>query len=76
MRGIPLELLIQSLKRVVVVSAYSAALLMDNPDCKFYYTYPWYAQRGYGKGEFEEKSIVNPTKHIKVIASLEEMEMY
>ena len=76
MKGIPLELLIQMLYGVVVVSAYSSALLMDNPNCKFYYSYPWYAQRGYGKGEFEEKNIFNPTKHIKVIASVEEIVLY
>lgn len=76
MKGIPLELLIQTLSKVVVITAYSAALLMDNPSCKFYYTYPWFAKKGYGKGEFEEKSIVNPTNHIQVIDSLEEVELY
>lgn len=76
MKGIPLDLLIQSLSDVIIITSYSAALLFNNPDCKFYFAYPWYAERGYGKGEFVESTIVNPTAHIKVIQSIDEIELY
>lgn len=76
MTGIPLELLIQSLYRVIVISAYSAALLMNNDNCKFYYVYPWFSKRGFGKDEFKADSIFNPTKHIKVISTLNEIELF
>lgn len=75
MRGIPIELLTQTLQEGIVLSAYSAALLLNNPNCKFFYVYPWYAKRGYGKGEFEEKTIYNPTQHIRVISSINEIEV-
>lgn len=67
----PAELIIQKMKKIIIMSLYSTALLINNPKCRFYFIYPIL------KSCNSCKSIVpNPIDHIKIISTVEEIEFY
>lgn len=66
---IPAELYILQLKKSIVLSAWSTALLNNNLDCKFYYTMnlmPW-------NFAIKQLNPYNPTQHIKTISSINQI---
>lgn len=73
MSGIPIELMLQNLRHNIVITPFSSALLIDNTECKFYYVYPWYVIRKYDIGN---DALYTPGKHINVIESLKEIDLY
>lgn len=75
LKGIPIDLLIQELKVVNVITPYSSALLIDNPSCHYYFMYPWLIENGYGSN-IPAASIFNPTRFIKEINNVGEIDMF
>ncbi len=71
--GVPVELFLQNLNQVIVVTPFSSALLIDNPLCRFYYTYKWHLKHGYDIGD---DNLYAPGKHIKIIETLGDIELF
>jgi alpha-2,8-polysialyltransferase (POLYST) len=67
---IPAELFLINLKKSIVFSFWSAALLTENPSCKFY----WLDKLLEKQKLMDWWSIVNPTKHIKEVENLYEIQ--
>lgn len=67
---IPVELLIMQMKDTCIISGYSTALLTNNPSCRFYWTYKLFGNEG---RLFTQVQIVNPTKHIKEVTTIDEI---
>lgn len=68
----PAELIIQNLNRVIIMSVYSNAFLMENYSCRFYYIFPILK----GFSNFKTQQISNLANHINVITSVEQIEFY
>ena len=68
--AIPVELLIMQMKDTCIISGYSTALLTNNPSCRFYWTYKLLGNEG---RLFSQLQIVNPTKHIKEVSTIDEI---
>lgn len=75
LNGVPIDLLIQKLKEVVVITPYSSALLIDNPSCRYYYMYPWLLDNGYGQ-DIPIESIYNPTRFIREINKVTDIVLF
>lgn len=73
MRGLRIGLKLQNLYHTIVVTPFSSALLINNPECRCYYTYKWFVCKGY---DIENDVIYTPGEHIKIIDSVEKMEMH
>ena len=67
---VPAELIIANLRSAVICSFWSAALMIDNPHCHFYWMYPIMKKAGTMELEL---SIVNPTEHIQTIDAIDQM---
>jgi len=67
---IPIELLMISMKDSIIVSTWSAALLTNNKECRYYWIYRLLTDNFAQKMQIE---IVNPTNHIIEVNSLEEI---
>ena len=65
----PAELYILSLNNSLVISIGSTSMLTNNTKCKFYYTNKLYK----GGRMFSQVEVANPTSHIKVIKSIQEI---
>lgn len=72
LRGIPVELFLQNLSNAIVITPFSSALLINNPNCRFYYTYKWHMKHGYN---IENDSLFVPGKHICIIESIGDIEL-
>ena len=59
----PAELYIANATDSIVLSLISTSLLFYNPNCRYYWTYPLFDDLYNDK----YKSVINPTKHIKVV---------
>ena len=70
--SVPAELYILSLTNSVVVSGWSASLLMGNPSCNFYWLHGYFERMGC---MYEHIHMANPTDHIREVSHLEEIEM-
>lgn len=73
LKGIPIELLLQNLSHVVVITPFSSALLIDNPGCKYYFVYKWFIKQGYDIGN---NNLYVPGEHINEISSVAEIKLY
>ncbi len=67
----PAELYIASLRHSIVLGCWSAALMVNNPDCKFYWLHN-YLVKG-GKMILDLVNLVNPTQHIIDVEDLDEI---
>jgi len=68
---IPAELFIMQLTESIVISSISTSMFLDNPACRFYYTYD-IAQKYIPR--FGRYNTINPTPHVKTVQSFEEIE--
>lgn len=68
-KKIPVELLILQLKNSIIIGRYSTAMLTENKYCKYYWTYKLFPPDILSS----QIEIVNPTKHVKVIDTLDEI---
>jgi hypothetical protein len=66
---VPAELYILSLNKSIVISAWSTALLTNNPNCKFYYTMNIMP---YDK-ILKQLTPLNPTSHVLTISSVSQI---
>lgn len=73
LEGVPIELFLQNIIHVVVLTPFSSALLMNNCDCRYYYTYKWFINNGFNIGA---KTLMTPGQHIKCIESINQIELY
>lgn len=73
LKGIPIELLLQNLSHVIVITPFSSALLMNNPDCKYFFSYKWFIKQGFSIGH---TNLYIPGDHIYEISSLSEINLY
>lgn len=73
MRGIPIELMLQNLYHNIIVTPFSSALLIDNPVCRYYFAYKWFVCKGY---DIENNVIYTPGDHIRIVDSVDKIEMY
>lgn len=64
----PVELLLMEQKEINIVSAFSTALLINNPKCKFFYIYPILKE----KGVLNNINFPHLTNHITLIHNIEE----
>ena len=69
--GIPAELHICNLKHSLILSMYSTALLTNNQDCRFYWTWKLYPS---DNRLLSQVNPCNPTKHIVEINCLDEIQ--
>ncbi|MCG7753883.1 alpha-2,8-polysialyltransferase family protein [Flavihumibacter cheonanensis] len=67
---IPAELFIASISNSIIFSFWSASLLLQNESCKFYWCHKLLEKEGV---MMDWWSIVNPTKHIKEVESIEQI---
>ncbi len=67
---IPAELMISNLKNSIVLSFWSTAGLVDNSSCRFYWLKPMLEDR---EIMLHKIKIVNPTRHIKMVNSIDEI---
>lgn len=68
---IPAEFLILQLRNSLVISTISTSMFLDNPDCRFYYTFE--IARPY-MPRFDRYNTINPTPHVKTVQSFDEIE--
>lgn len=73
LQGIPVELFLQNLRNAIVVTPFSSALLINNPSCRYYYTYKWHLQHGYN---IVNDNLFTPGRHIRIIGSIGEIETF
>lgn len=73
LHGIPIELFLQNLRRAIVLTPFSSALLIDNPSCHYYYTYKWHLKHGY---DIENNNLFTPGRHIRIIDSIGDIETF
>ncbi len=73
LQGIPIELFLLNLRHVIVITPFSSALLLNNPMCRYYYSYKWNLKYGYN---IENDSLYTPGKHIRFIENVEDIELY
>lgn len=67
---IPAEYLIMQLRNSIVISTISTSMFLNNPDCKFYFTFE--IAKPY-MPRFDRYDTINPTPHVKSILSSEEI---
>ncbi len=68
---VPAELFIMQLTDSIIISSISTSMFLDNPSCRFYYTYE--IARKYIP-RFGRYNTMNPTSHVKTVQSFEEIE--
>ena len=73
LKGIPVELFLLNLKNVIVLTSFSSALLINNPSCRYYYTFMWHLEHGY---DIENNNLYTPGKYIGRIKSISEIEFF
>lgn len=71
--GIPIELMLQNLHETIVLTPFSSALLIDNPNCGYYYMYKWLEKKGYN---IEHEVLYTPGRHIRIVDSLEQIVLF
>jgi hypothetical protein len=64
----PAELYISQLNKAIILGSFSTALLYNNNASSFYWVYPMYQKH---LPLFKYTKLVNPTSHIKVVDSVE-----
>jgi hypothetical protein len=64
----PAELYISQLNKAIVLGSFSTALLYNNNISSFYWVYPMYEKH---MQLFKYTKLINPTSHIKVVDSVE-----
>lgn len=64
----PAEIYIAAAKESIIVSLVSTSELFYNPNCNYIWLYKLYEDL------YDYKSLVNPTKYIRVVGSIEEIE--
>lgn len=73
LKGIPVELFLLNLKNVIVLTSFSSALLINNPSCRYYYTFMWHLEHGY---DIENNNLYTPGEYIGRIKSISEIELF
>ena len=68
--SIPAELYIGSIHNSTVISCWSAALMINNPGCRFFWLYKYLMKTG---DMVDFMSLSNPTTHIQCIENLNEI---
>jgi hypothetical protein len=66
--SIPAELYIASLKKSIILGFWSTSLMVENPDCKFYWLHKYLVKKG---KMVDYINLANPTKHIIDIDNLD-----
>jgi hypothetical protein len=67
----PAELYIASLNNSIVLGCWSAALMVNNPACKFYWLHNYLVKEG--KMILDLVNLVNPTRHIIDVENLDDI---
>jgi hypothetical protein len=68
--SIPAELYIASLKNAVILGFWSTSLMVENPNCKFYWLHKFLIKKG---KMIDYINLANPTKHIVDIDNLDDI---
>lgn len=68
---IPAELFISQLTESLVISVCSTSMFIDNPACKFYYTFE--VKENNNIERLKKYDVINPTKHVISCKSLDEI---
>lgn len=68
--SIPAELYIASLKNAVIIGFWSTSLMVENPNCKFYWLHKFLIKKG---KMIDYINLANPTKHIVDIDNLDDI---
>lgn len=68
--SIPAELYIASLKKSIILGFWSTSLMVENPDCKFYWLHKYLINEG---KMIDYINLANPTKHIIDIDNLDDI---
>ena len=68
----PVELLLIEQKGINIVSSFSTALLINNPECRFFYIYPILKE----KGVMNNIELPHLTNHITLIHNIEEFKQH
>ena len=66
---IPAELFISQLTNSIILSVYSTSMFIDNPSCKFYYTFE--VQEGNNIKRLKKYKVINPAPHIISVKDIE-----
>lgn len=68
---IPAELFISQLTNSIVLSVCSTSMFMDNPKCKFYYTFA--IEENNNIERLKKYKVINPSNHIVSVKTMEEI---
>lgn len=68
--SIPAELYIASLKKSIILGFWSASLMVENPNCKFYWVHKYLVKEG---KMIDYINLANPTKHIIDIDNIDNL---
>lgn len=68
---IPAELFISQLKESIVISLCSTSMFINNPACKFYYTFD--VKENNNIERLKKYQVMNPTKHVLTCSTFEDV---
>lgn len=68
---IPAELFISQLTNSIILSVYSTSMFIDNPSCKFYYTFE--VQENNNIKRLKKYKVINPAPHIISVDAIDKI---
>lgn len=68
---IPAEIFISQLSNSIIISVCSTSMFIDNPTCKFYYTFAIKEHNNIKR--LDKFEVINPSKHVETLITIDEI---